>query len=220
MEYMNAIETRSEETTPPQNGPEDESGEVGDASGLSGQSRAQTLCPAGKRPPLSKRQWAGPRKKIYVVVDGRDSSPAWTRRLRNARGLKVCGDASAPSFALQAILRLKPELVLVDYHLPGQRALKLIKAVRSVNPSVKLLVLSARKQVLHAARVMRSGADGYILKEEDPAEIVCAVRDVLKGHFYISEAIMEMPRSEGQGWNYRRANSPVRSLKQSKRMRI
>jgi DNA-binding NarL/FixJ family response regulator len=214
IEYMSAIETRSEEATPPLNGPEDESGDQCDGSRRAGQSRAQPLGRA------SRRTVAGARKKIYVVVEGRDSRAKWRRSLKNAPGLKVWGAASAPTFALQSILRLKPELVLVDYDLPGERALKLIKALRSVDPSVKLLVLSARKEALHAARAMRSGADGYIVKEEDADEIVCAVRDVLKGHIYISEAVMEMPRSEGQGWNFRRANSPVRSLKKSKRMRI
>jgi DNA-binding NarL/FixJ family response regulator len=217
---MSAIETRSEEATPPLNGPEDESDEVGGGSERPGQSSAPTLCRAAKQAPLSRRKWAGPRKKIYVVMDGSDSSAEWMRSLKNARGLKVCGAASRPTFALQAILRLKPELVLVDFDLPGKRALKLIKALRSVDSSVKLLVLSARKEALHAARAMRARADGYILKEEDAAEIVHSVRDVLKGHIYVSEAIVEMPRSEKKDWNFRQASSRVRSLKKSKRMRI
>jgi DNA-binding NarL/FixJ family response regulator len=217
---MSAIEPRSEEATPPLNGPEDESDEQCDSPGRPGQSRARTSWRAAKRGPLSRRKWSGPRKKIYMVVDGRDASADWTQSLRNARGWKVCGAASAPTLALPAILRLKPELVLVDYDLPGQRALKLIKAIRSVDPLVKLLVLSVRKVALHAARAVRAGADGYILKEEDAAEIVCAARDVLNGHMYISEAIMDMPRSERPSWKFLWANSPVRSLTKSKRMRI
>src|SRR5207247_401439 len=41
-----------------------------------------------------------------------------------------------------------------------------------------------------ADRVLRAGGDGYIMKQEDPAEIVNAIRDVLSGHIYVSEEVL------------------------------
>jgi DNA-binding NarL/FixJ family response regulator len=46
-------------------------------------------------------------------------------------------------------------------------------------------------EALYADRVLRAGGDGYIMKEESPDEIIDAIRDVLDGHIYVSEEVME-----------------------------
>jgi len=46
-------------------------------------------------------------------------------------------------------------------------------------------------EALYADRVLRSGGDGYIMKQEDSDEIVYAIHDVLKGRIYVSEEVME-----------------------------
>jgi DNA-binding NarL/FixJ family response regulator len=45
-------------------------------------------------------------------------------------------------------------------------------------------------EALYADRVLRAGGDGYIMKQEDPEEIVHAIRDVLGGHIYVSEEVL------------------------------
>jgi hypothetical protein len=89
-------------------------------------------------------------------------------------------------------------LVLADIDPPGKRGLKLIKELRSVDPSVKLLVVSRHNEAVYVARVMRLGGDGYVMKQGDPDEIVFAIHDVLKGCIYISEEVMERPGEEGE----------------------
>jgi DNA-binding NarL/FixJ family response regulator len=46
-------------------------------------------------------------------------------------------------------------------------------------------------EALYADRVLRAGGDGYIMKEESPDEIIHAIRDVLAGHIYVSEDVMD-----------------------------
>jgi len=96
--------------------------------------------------------------------------------------------------ALVGITRTKPDLVLVDISLPGKSGLDLIKELRMVDRTVKVLVISMHDEALYAARVLRSGGDGYIMKQEDPDEIVYAIHDVLKGRIYVSEEVMESTR--------------------------
>ena len=86
--------------------------------------------------------------------------------------------------------RLKPHLVVVDISLPGMSGLELIKELRARNGGVKLLVVSMHDEALYADRVLRAGGDGYIMKQEDPEEIVHAIRDVLDGHIYVSEEVL------------------------------
>jgi DNA-binding NarL/FixJ family response regulator len=88
------------------------------------------------------------------------------------------------------IVRLKPELALVDISLPGKSGLELIKDLRAVNRTIKLLVVSMHDEALYADRVLRAGGDGYIMKQEDLDEILHAIRDVLAGRIYVSEEVM------------------------------
>jgi DNA-binding NarL/FixJ family response regulator len=46
-------------------------------------------------------------------------------------------------------------------------------------------------EALYAQRVLRAGGDGYIMKQEDPQEIIFAIRDVLAGHIYVTEDVFE-----------------------------
>jgi DNA-binding NarL/FixJ family response regulator len=97
----------------------------------------------------------------------------------NSEGdLTVCGEAGDAEHALEAIPGLKPDLVLVDISLPGKSGLELIKAFRARKSGGKLLVLSMHDEALYADRVLRAGGDGYIMKQEDPEEVVHAIRDV------------------------------------------
>ena len=123
----------------------------------------------------------------------------------------VCGTVGAVDHAFLAIARTKPDLVLADIDLRGIRGLELIKKLRSVNPLVKLLAISTHNQAHHAARVLRLGGDGYIMKHEDPDEIVCAVHDVLAGLLYVSEEVIESPQAGGRSRSFRRDHGPPRS---------
>jgi DNA-binding NarL/FixJ family response regulator len=111
-------------------------------------------------------------------------------KLLNAEeDLTVCGEAGDAKTGLQGIRKLKPDLAIVDLGLPGKSGLELIKDIRSAKLAVKILVVSMFDEALYAQRVLRAGGDGYIMKQEDPQEIVAAIRDVLEGHIYVSEDV-------------------------------
>jgi DNA-binding NarL/FixJ family response regulator len=156
-----------------------------------------------------KSKLAQPRRKIYIVEDHPTFREGLTQILNSAGDLTVCGMAATADQALPAIARAKPDLVLVDISLPGRSGLELIKEVRSVDRSVKLLVISMHDEAIYAARVLRSGGDGYIMKQEDPEEIIYAIHDVLSGHIYVSEEVMESTRS---GERSRRSDEKTRPL--------
>src|SRR5271170_824731 len=112
------------------------------------------------------RRLAQPRKRIYIVEDHPTFRQGLIRILNSERHLTVCGAAGSVDEALPAIARTKPDLVLVDISLPGRSGLDLIKEIRSADRAVKLLVISMHDEALYAARVLRAGGDGYIMKQE------------------------------------------------------
>ncbi len=137
-----------------------------------------------------KAQASGSRRKIFIVEDHPVFREGLVQIIGGEKDLSVCGEAGDADHALQAIARLEPDLVLVDITLPGKSGLELIKELRSRTSQVRILVVSMHDEALYADRVLRAGGDGYIMKQEDPEEIVHAIRDVLGGHIYVSEEVL------------------------------
>ena len=111
----------------------------------------------------------------------------------------------------------KPELVLVDLNLPGRRGLELIKEIRCVDRKVKLLAISLHREAIYAARALRAGGDGYIVKQEDPDEFIHAIRDILEGHIYVSEGVMERRREGRRTRTFNGKTCPLDFLTDSER---
>ena len=150
-------------------------------------------------------------KKIFIVEDHPVFRQGLVQILRRQEGLTVCGQAGDAEQARSDCVRLKPDLVLVDISLPGKSGLDLIKDLRAESRELKLLVVSMHDEALYAERVLRAGGDGYIMKQEDPEEIVNAIRDVLGGHIYVSEEVMA---SKAGAVRRRRSEDKTRPLDQ------
>ncbi|HWI57622.1 MAG TPA: response regulator transcription factor [Bacillota bacterium] len=131
-----------------------------------------------------------PQKQIFILDDHPVFREGLAQLVNAEDDLVMCGCAGTVAEALEALGRLKPDLVLVDITLPDKSGLELIKEVRSKDRKVKLLVVSMHDEALYANRVLRLGGDGYIMKQEGPAEIINAIHDVLEGHIYVSEEIL------------------------------
>jgi DNA-binding NarL/FixJ family response regulator len=130
------------------------------------------------------------RRKIFLVEDHPVFRQGLALILNAQQDLTVCGESASAEEALPAMLRLRPDLAVVDITLPGKSGLELIKEIRAKDRKVKLLVLSMHDEAVYANRVLRAGADGYIMKQEDSEEIIHAIRDVLGGHIYLSEEVL------------------------------
>jgi len=126
---------------------------------------------------------------VYIVEDHPVFREGLRQMLSRESDLFVCGEAGEAAEALRAIHRIKPDLVIVDITLPGKSGLEVVKEVRASKLKAKLLVLSMHDEAVYAARALRAGGDGYIVKEEDPTEVVHAIRDVLAGHIYVSDEV-------------------------------
>jgi DNA-binding NarL/FixJ family response regulator len=133
----------------------------------------------------------GRRSRIFLVEDHPVFRDGLAKLLNAEPDMTVCGEAGDARQGLKSILKLKPELVVVDLSLPGKSGLELIKEIRALKLPVKLLVVSMFDEALYAQRVLRAGGDGYIMKQEDPQEIIFAIRDVLAGHIYVTEDVFE-----------------------------
>ncbi len=105
--------------------------------------------------------------------------------------LHVCGEAGSAGEALKSLSAAKPDLLLVDISLKGPDGLELTKSIRALEPELPILIVSMHDETLYAERVLRAGANGYIMKEEVAQNVVHAVRKVLSGDIYMSDRMRQ-----------------------------
>ena len=135
------------------------------------------------------------RHSVFIVEDHPVFREGLIQLINGESDLRVCGSSDNAEQAFREIERLNPSVALVDLSLPGKNGLALIKQLRASSRKAKLLVVSMHDEAVYAERVLRAGGDGYIMKEEDPEEIVHAIRDVLAGHIYVSEEVFAAQRN-------------------------
>lgn len=111
--------------------------------------------------------------------------------LQQQPGLKVCGEVDSARAALAAVRAETPDLVVVDLSLGERSGLELIKDLHALHPEVPVLVFSMHYESLYAERALRAGARGYLMKSEGAAPLIAAVRAVLQGKVYLSEAMRD-----------------------------
>jgi DNA-binding NarL/FixJ family response regulator len=130
-------------------------------------------------------------RRILLVDDHAAVRRGFALLIERESDLKVCGEASGPADGLREIRRLKPDLVLADLSLGEGSGLDFIQAVRRRFPKLPVLVVSMHEESLFAERALRAGANGYIMKEATPEGLLSAVRRVLDGRLYLSDATSE-----------------------------
>jgi len=134
-----------------------------------------------------------PPKTKILVVDDHPLVREWLANLINEEpDFEVCGQTGAAREALGLIETLSPRIVVVDISLDGSSGLELIKDVKATHPKVDMIVLSMHDEMLYAERAMRAGAAGYIMKREATKKVLDAIRTVIQGGLYFSNAVNAM----------------------------
>ena len=113
--------------------------------------------------------------------------------------LEVCGEAEDRSEALELIDQTRPEMAIVDLNLKSSLGIELIKDLQVRNPQLLILVVSMQDEIIYAERCIRAGARGYITKQQSSRHVLQAIRKVLAGDFYVSEAVSNQLLSRSIG---------------------
>ena len=126
------------------------------------------------------------RKRIFLV-DDHPLVREWLGHLINRHtDLTLCGEAGDASEAMREIRRRAPDAVVVDISLGGSSGIELVTEIKLAFPRIAVLVLSMHEDSTYVERALRAGALGYVAKRETTAKIVAAIRQVLRGQYFLS----------------------------------
>jgi DNA-binding NarL/FixJ family response regulator len=101
----------------------------------------------------------------------------------------VVGEAQDGLDAVRSVKSQTPDLILIDISMPKLEGTRAIREIKKLSPSTKVLVLTVHKTEDHILGALRSGADGYILKEANYGELTVAIAELFAGKSYIDPAI-------------------------------
>jgi DNA-binding NarL/FixJ family response regulator len=149
--------------------------------------------------------------KILIVDDHPCVREGLALRLSLHDDFEVCGEAESEEQAVALVKQTKPNLVLVDISLKSGHGLDLIKRIRTLDPTVKMLVISGFQESLYAERACRAGAMGYLNKQESSEKMIEAIRTVLAGERFLSPEISRRLISQALGSSDRK-KSPIEHL--------
>jgi DNA-binding NarL/FixJ family response regulator len=104
---------------------------------------------------------------------------------------EIVGTAADGRALLAAALHLKPEVVVVDLGLPLLNGIDAGRELKKLMPNTKLLVVTMNEDSAVAAAALREWASGYLLKKSAGAELVHAVRELLRGKSYVTPKVAQ-----------------------------
>ena len=113
----------------------------------------------------------------------------------------VVGEASDGHEALRLIKSHQPDIVLMDTGMPGMNGLEAAALTKKQFPQVKVIILSEHSSEEFVFRALRSGADGFILKDDSVSELYTAIKSVARGGEHLSPQVTKkvvMGYLEGQ----------------------
>jgi DNA-binding NarL/FixJ family response regulator len=109
--------------------------------------------------------------------------------LEDEPDIEVVGEAGEGLDAVERVVELVPDLVLMDVRMPGVSGIEATRRVRELVPSVKVAILTVSEDDEDLFAAVRAGATGYLLKEVSIEELPDAVRAVARGHSLISPSM-------------------------------
>ena len=114
------------------------------------------------------------------------------RRILEAEpGLKVLAEVSDVGEMIQRAREHRPDVVLLDLEMPGGGGLEGLEDLKKWDPSVRVLVLTAHPEDQYAVRCLKSGADGYLTKDETSETLIEAISKLYRGGKYVSLRMAE-----------------------------
>lgn len=109
-------------------------------------------------------------------------------RLAAEPGLVLAGQAADATGARTLVDAAKPDVLVMDVHLPGESGLSLTRWFREKRPKLRILLLTGSTDSALAAECLQAGAHGFMLKSGGSAELVGAIRSLARGENYFSPA--------------------------------
>jgi DNA-binding NarL/FixJ family response regulator len=124
-----------------------------------------------------------------VIADDQALVRTGFRMILTARGIEVAGEAADGVEAVDAVRRLRPDVVLMDIRMPSMDGLEATSRILAESPDCRVLILTTFDLDRYVYAALAAGASGFLLKDVTPEHLAAAVRLVNTGDALLAPSI-------------------------------
>lgn len=106
--------------------------------------------------------------------------------------IEVVGEAMDGDQAFQLTEELLPDILLLDVHMPGMKAMQIVSRLQRTAQATRVVILSAYDDAPTVLGMLKGGVKGYVVKDEDPGEVFEAIQVGMRGKTWLSPSVAEV----------------------------
>lgn len=130
--------------------------------------------------------------RLLVVDDHAVVRSGLKMLLENERDVEIVGEASSALEAMEAALRLKPNVILMDIGLPDLSGIDATREIKKRVNDVSIVALTIHEDEEYFFKMLEAGASGYVPKRAAPEELVTAIRAAASGEVYLYPSLAKL----------------------------
>jgi DNA-binding NarL/FixJ family response regulator len=134
-------------------------------------------------------------QRILIVDDNPALREGLKSNLSHFPAFDIVGEAANGVEAIDSVEKLLPDLVLMDISMPRMDGITATKEIKIKRPETKVLIFTIHKTPEYLGAAHKAGADGYLLKDSSPAEMIQSIEDILAGNQAFPQNFMELGSS-------------------------
>ena len=119
--------------------------------------------------------------------------------LLERRGIEVAGATGDCDEGSRRVAEMKPDVVLLDLRMPRMSGIEVLKCLRADNQMMPLVMLTTSRDERDVLDALQHGANGYLLKDMEPDELITALEDIVSGHTVVAKELMTVLARAVQG---------------------
>lgn len=127
--------------------------------------------------------------RILIIDDHPLFRKGVSQLIAMAPHLQLLGEASSGEQGVAKARELDPDLILLDLHMKGMNGIDTLKAIRDAGLDCRVVILTVSDNADDLVAAIRSGADGYLLKDMEPEDLLAAIDQTLNGSTVIGERL-------------------------------
>jgi DNA-binding NarL/FixJ family response regulator len=126
-----------------------------------------------------------------LLADDHDIVIEGLRRVLDHPDIEIVGVVKDGRSLVRAAREKQPDIIIADITMPLLNGIEAARQIRKNNSNVKIIFLTMHPDVTFATEALAAGGSGYVLKNSAGDELLTAIRDVMKGHIYVTKSIAE-----------------------------
>ncbi len=131
--------------------------------------------------------------KVFVADDHKLFRDGLISLLKKSNDIEIIGEASSGQETIDKILKLNPDVALIDITMPELNGIEVIKRIKKYKPKINILVISMHADPFFVINSFKAGACGYMLKEDSFELLIDAIKMVKSGKKFVSSSLESIP---------------------------